>query len=98
MAMQSGVWAVVVARVANGAKSRLSPALDLDGRQALGRSMLARVVDVCTTAPIIEGVAVVVDEAAARVACEARGAVSFDDPHPGDMNAAVRLGLQAAAE
>jgi 2-phospho-L-lactate guanylyltransferase len=93
---ETGVWAVIVARVANGAKSRLAAALDVNQRRDLALAMLADVVDVCRDARhVLSGVLAVVDEPAAKHAVESAGAIAVEDPHPGDMNAAVRLGLQA---
>jgi 2-phospho-L-lactate guanylyltransferase len=93
---EPGVWAVVVARVANGAKSRLSTALDVEQRRDLALSMLADVLDVCAHAPILTGVVAVVDDPAARHEAEHAGAFVVEDSTPGDMNAAVNLGLRTA--
>lgn len=91
----TGVWVVIVARVANGAKSRLAATLDVDQRRKLALAMLADVVDVCRAArPALDGVLAVVDDPVARHAVERSGAIAVEDPHPSDMNAAVRLGLQ----
>ena len=92
--MPDAVWAVVVARVARGAKSRLAPVLDLGQRQSLALSMLADVLRVCAHAT--HGVVAVVDDQSARLTAESYGAVVLDDPRPGDMNAAVRLGIATA--
>jgi 2-phospho-L-lactate/phosphoenolpyruvate guanylyltransferase len=96
MSAESGVWAVVVARVVNGAKSRLSPALDATQRRDLALAMLADVLDVCANAgPVLAGLVAVVDDPSAGAQAEQFGAVVVDDPTPGDMNAAVTLGLHA---
>ncbi|MBV9582866.1 MAG: 2-phospho-L-lactate guanylyltransferase [Chloroflexi bacterium] len=96
---EGGVWAVVVARVANGAKSRLAPVLELEQRRELALAMLTDVLDVCGHASqVLTGFVAVVDDAAARNVAQAAGARVVDDPRPGDMNAAVRLGLAAAAD
>ncbi|MBV9596971.1 MAG: 2-phospho-L-lactate guanylyltransferase [Chloroflexi bacterium] len=90
-------WAVVVARVANGAKSRLAATLDHSQRRDLALAMLADVLDVCHEArAILAGIIAVVDDATARLEAERSGALVVDDPRPGDMNAAVRLGLEHA--
>ena len=63
MSAETGVWAVVVARVANGAKSRLSPALDATQRRELALAMLADVLHVCAQArATLDGVVAVVDD------------------------------------
>lgn len=96
MSAETGVWAVVVARVANGAKSRLSPALDATQRRELALAMLTDVLHVCTQArATLDGVVAVVDDASARAQAEHSGARVVDDPTPGDMNVAVALGLDA---
>jgi 2-phospho-L-lactate guanylyltransferase len=93
---EAGVWTVIVARVANGAKSRLASILDVDQRRSLALAMLADVLDVCRDARgVLSGVVAVVDDAAARHEVERAGAIAVEDGQPGDMNAAVRLGLQA---
>jgi 2-phospho-L-lactate/phosphoenolpyruvate guanylyltransferase len=92
------VWAVVVARVGNGAKSRLAGVLDASERMHLARAMLADVLGVCRAAPdILDGTLVVVDRAARDVAAR-HASVVIDDPNAGDMNAAVRAGIAAAVE
>jgi 2-phospho-L-lactate guanylyltransferase len=93
------VWAVIVARVGNGAKSRLAGALSPPQRRALALAMLADVVDVCVQARgILAGTLAVVDSPAAREAVERGGAVAVADPGAGDMNAAVVAGLRSARE
>jgi len=93
---ESGVWAVIVARVANGAKSRLATALDVEQRRALALAMLTDVVQTCAAARhVLSGVLAVVDDPAVQRDVERAGVIAVRDPHPGDMNAAVRLGLQA---
>jgi 2-phospho-L-lactate guanylyltransferase len=93
--MSSAVWAVVVARVANGAKSRLAGVLDQGARRSLALSMLSDVLLVCVRA--VDGVVAVVDDPDAQLTAWRLGALVVDDPHPGDMNAAVSCGLRAAA-
>ena len=90
------VWAVVVARVGDGAKSRLSAVLEPAERTRLARAMLADVLGVCLDgAAILAGTVAVVDQQARDVA--ARYATTLlDDPARGDMNAAVRAGISAA--
>ncbi len=93
--LESGVWAIIVARVANGAKSRLAATLDVEQRRALALAMLADVLATCAAADgVLAGVLAVVDDPAAQDEAERLGAMVVLDPHPGDMNAAVRLGLQ----
>jgi len=92
---EPGVWVVVVARVANGAKSRLSTALDAEQRRELTLAMLSDVLAVTTHVPnILTGSLAVVDDPEAGELAKRAGAVLVADPTPGDMNAAVRLGLQ----
>jgi len=88
-------WAVVVARAGDGAKSRLAAQVSFEQRQKLVLAMLADVIEVCARAAP-EGVLAVVDTAAARSVVERGGAIALDDPGEGDMNSAVRLGIQAA--
>jgi 2-phospho-L-lactate/phosphoenolpyruvate guanylyltransferase len=90
------VWAVVVARAGDGAKSRLAGVLDACERTWLARAMLADVLGVCRdAADVLDGTLVVVDEAARDVAARYTGAI-VDDPGGGDMNAAVREGIAVA--
>jgi 2-phospho-L-lactate/phosphoenolpyruvate guanylyltransferase len=99
MVKTTAVWAVVVARVGNGAKSRLAAALSTAGRRELALSMLSDVVRVCAEAQargVLAGTVAVVDELDARVVVERAGAIGVADPGGGDMNAAVRAGLRAA--
>jgi 2-phospho-L-lactate guanylyltransferase len=88
-------WLVLVARAGVGAKSRLAADLTLPQRQKLVLAMLADVIEVCAKAEP-EGILAVVDTAAARSIAERGGAIALDDPGGDDMNAAVRLGIQAA--
>lgn len=92
--MPNAVWAVIVARVSNGAKSRLAPVLSPAQRQSLVLSMLSDVVRICSRS--VDGVVAVVDDRSARDTAAMWGAQVVHDPHPGDMNAAVRLGISAA--
>ncbi len=99
--LAQGVWAVIVARVANGAKSRLAAALDAEQRRALALAMLSDVVRVCTSPSarlLLTGVLAVVDDASARQRVAELGARAVADPQPGDMNQAVSLGLDAARQ
>jgi 2-phospho-L-lactate guanylyltransferase len=96
---EAGVWVVVVARVANGAKSRLALTLDFEQRRDLALAMLADVLEVCSRArDIVSGVVAVVDDSSARLVAEHAGAIVVHDPTPGDMNLAVGLGLRAVGE
>jgi 2-phospho-L-lactate guanylyltransferase len=96
---EAGVWAVIVARVANGAKSRLAGTLDVDQRRDLALAMLTDVLGVCAQARhVLFGCVAVVDDAAARRVAERAGAVVVEDPTPGDMNAAVRHGLETVRQ
>ena len=90
------IWAVVVARVGHGAKSRLAGVLDPDQRRRLAMAMLADVLRVCTApaAPFHGTVAVVDDPAAVRLA-ERHGALAVLDGG-GDMNRAASIGVHAA--
>jgi 2-phospho-L-lactate/phosphoenolpyruvate guanylyltransferase len=91
------VWAIVVARAGDGAKSRLAADLSIEQRQKLVLAMLEDVLDVCIRANLA-GVLVVVDTPAAGSVVERCGAIALDDPGDGDMNSAVRLGIQAACQ
>jgi 2-phospho-L-lactate guanylyltransferase len=93
------VWAVIVARVGDGAKSRLAGALNAAQRRELALAMLADVVDVCVQARakhLLAGTLAVVDLPDARSVVERGGALAVTDPGTGDMNAAVSSGLRAA--
>jgi 2-phospho-L-lactate/phosphoenolpyruvate guanylyltransferase len=99
MLMAESVWAVIVARVGIGAKSRLAGALSAAQRRELALAMLADVVDVCVQARgLVAGTLAVVDSQDARMAVERGGAIAVTDPGTGDMNAAVVAGVQAARE
>src|ERR1700730_8470215 len=93
------VWAVIVARVGNGAKSRVAGALSPHQRRQLALAMLSDLVEVCTRAHgLIAGTLAVVDELDARVIVERAGGIALGDPGMGDMNAAVRAGLRAVRQ
>ena len=95
--MTDRVWAVIVARVGNGAKSRLAGALSPSQRQTLALAMLGDVVDVCMQArEVLAGTLAVVDKAARYVVLRA-GALILDDPGDGDMNAAVAAAVRSAS-
>jgi 2-phospho-L-lactate/phosphoenolpyruvate guanylyltransferase len=88
------LWAVIVARAGNGAKSRLGHVLSPSERTLVARAMLADVLDVCIDASeVLAGTLVVVDDAARDLAA---GAVLVLDDAGSDMNAAVRAGVAAA--
>jgi 2-phospho-L-lactate guanylyltransferase len=93
------VWAVIVARVGNGAKSRLAVALSATQRRELALAMLSDVIDVCAHARgVVAGTVAVVDSPDARLVVERGGAIAIADPGSGDMNAAVAVGLRAARD
>jgi 2-phospho-L-lactate guanylyltransferase len=96
--MPDGVWGVVVARVAHGAKSRLAAALSGDERRRLALAMLADVLTVCRRARVLDGTIAVVDDPAAQRVAANSGAVVVDDPGSGDMNAAAAAGIEVACE
>jgi 2-phospho-L-lactate guanylyltransferase (CobY/MobA/RfbA family) len=88
--MAEAVWVVLVARVGNGAKSRLAPVLSPAQRGELALAMLGDVLDVCTRSyPTLA----VVDTPLARRRAEQAGAVVVDD-RGGEMNDAVAGGLR----
>jgi 2-phospho-L-lactate/phosphoenolpyruvate guanylyltransferase len=89
------VWAVVVARVGAGAKTRLAGVLTANERQVLAVAMLADVLAECAGAGL-EGTLAVVDAASASDIVAASGAIAVADPGQGDMNAAVVSGIRAA--
>src|SRR5437868_869286 len=90
--MRQAVWAVVVARVGAGAKSRLSPVFSPLQRRELALEMLSNVLGACAT---LDGTVAVVDDPAAVALAQRRGAVALSDLGT-DMNAAARLGLAEA--
>src|SRR5438105_15906138 len=95
--MQDAVWAVVVARVGKGAKSRLASVLEPDERRRLALSMLRDVLEGCARShDVLDGLIAVIDDPTARSLAEGRGAICLDDPAPGSMNAAVAAGVDAA--
>jgi 2-phospho-L-lactate/phosphoenolpyruvate guanylyltransferase len=90
------VWAVVVARVGHGAKSRLASMLEPDQRHRLAMAMLDDVLSVCTSPSAgFDGVIAVVDDIAAAMLAERRGALAIRDAG-GDMNVAAAAGVRAA--
>ena len=90
-------WAVVVARVGDGAKSRLAHVLDSAQRRELALAMLADVLAVCTSADApLDGVIAVLDTVEARALARKFGAQAIADPLRGEMNAAAVAGLAAA--
>ena len=95
--MPERVWAVVVARVGHGAKSRLAVALDAADRRQLALAMLSEVLRVCAEAGFGGLVAVVDDPDAGRLA-KRHGATLLYDTGSGDMNTAVRYGTSAAQQ
>jgi 2-phospho-L-lactate guanylyltransferase len=94
------VWAVIVARVGNGAKSRLAGALRPDQRRQLALAMLSDVVEVCTRATgVIAGTLAVVDELDARVIVERAGGIALADPGaPVEIPGPIALHAQAAGD
>ena len=95
--MPEAVWAVVVARVGNRAKSRLAAALDADERRRLALAMLSDVLAVCASAHL-DGLVAVVDDQEARRVAQAYGGIVLNDSGSGDMNGAVRAGVAAARQ
>jgi 2-phospho-L-lactate guanylyltransferase len=96
---RDAVWAVIVARVGNGAKSRLAAALDAEQRRRLALAMLSDVLAACGRARhVLSGVVAVVDDPHARQLADSAGALVVDDPGSGDMNAAAAAGLRAARQ
>ena len=93
--MRDAVWAVVVARVGNGAKSRLAAALNASDRRRLALSMLSDVLRVSSDSNL-EGLVAVVDDPDAGRLGEHYGAIVLRDSGSGDMNAAVRAGIATA--
>src|SRR5207237_10070857 len=88
-AVTDRVWAVIVARVGNGAKSRLAGALSPSQRRTLALAMLGDVVDVCMQArDVLAGTLAVVDESARYVVLRA-GRLLFGGPVAGDFTAAI---------
>jgi 2-phospho-L-lactate guanylyltransferase len=97
--MRSAVWTVIVARVGNGAKSRLASILDPTERRDLALAMLSDVVSVSTSATdILTGVVAVVDDPEAADAARSLGALAIYDARPNDMNAAIARGLAYASD
>lgn len=94
---RESVGAVIVARTGPRAKSRLSPALDADQRQALALSMLDRVLATTQRAPWVVRIVAVVDTEAAQELAHDYGATVLRDAGDGRMNAAVSAGLECAA-
>jgi 2-phospho-L-lactate guanylyltransferase len=86
------VYAVIVARAGNGAKTRLAGALSASDRTQLSAAMLRDVLVVCATSPDLHGVIVVAD---APAAAHIGAAQLVADPGLG-MNAAVQAGIDAA--
>jgi 2-phospho-L-lactate/phosphoenolpyruvate guanylyltransferase len=91
------VWAVVVARVGEHAKSRLAAALDPLQRTELALAMLSDVLEMCRRSELA-GIVAVVDAPTARRVAHDRGALVITDSGLGDMNAAVKAGVQCALD
>ena len=92
--LAEATWAVIVARISNGAKSRLAGALNALERQNLVLAMFSEVLTTSTRSASIAGVVAVVDGAELRGRAQNAGATVVDDP--GEMNAAVMAGVDAA--
>jgi 2-phospho-L-lactate guanylyltransferase len=88
------VWAIVVARVGDGAKSRLSTVLSPSQRRTLALVMLSDVVEVALRAGL-DGVLAVVDEPEALARVQQLGAIGVLDTAAG-MNAAASRGIEEA--
>ncbi len=88
------VYAVVVARAGDHAKSRLSGTLGPAERSHLVLDMLRDVLAVCAASPDVHGVIAVADAAAATAI---KSGVLVQDPGT-DMNAAALAGIQAACQ
>lgn len=91
------VWAIVVARTGPRAKSRLATVLEPDQREALALEMLRCVLDVTARATWLSGRVAVVDSSAAAEVARERGVIVLRDAGHGDMNAAIKRGLDWAA-
>lgn len=99
------IYAVVVARAGNGAKSRLAPVLSQAERLDLVIAMARDVVDRCAATALVDGTIVVADAlVAAHLSNVADVPVAADlsnvaiVPDPGEMNAAAAAGIAAACQ
>jgi 2-phospho-L-lactate guanylyltransferase len=95
--MRDHVAAVVVARVGEGAKSRLSSVLGPADRRQLALAMLADTLRTCAQARrLLHSIVAVVDDPVAARLADTMGATTVADPRAGDMNAAAEAGIRAA--
>jgi 2-phospho-L-lactate guanylyltransferase len=95
--MADKVWAVILTRAGNRAKSRLASALDSAERRALVLAMFSDVVATCVRSnDVLAGTVAVVDAPFACWTAARPGAVVVDDPGLGDMNSAAVAGVCAA--
>lgn len=95
--MAEATWAVIVARVSNGAKSRLAAVLEPPERRRLVVSMLSDVLHACASSSALAGSIAVLDtDPEARAVAISAGALLVDDP--GGMNAAATAGIGVARQ
>ncbi len=88
------IWAVVPVKPFAVAKRRLAPVLNAAARANLAQAMLEDVLDALSRASAhLGGIAVVTPDSHAGALAKARGAIVISDDGGGDLNAAIRLGV-----
>jgi len=75
------------------AKTRLGEALGVEQRRRLARAMVADVLDALLASPLLDGVAVITNEAAVAALAREAGAVVLPDPHESGQSVAALVGI-----
>ncbi len=87
------MWAVVPVKDMTGAKQRLSPVLSAGERQGLYRAMLSDVLRALSSAPSLDGIAMITKDAEAELMAAEYGATIIPESENGGQTAAVAHGI-----
>ena len=87
------MWAVVPVKDMTGAKQRLSPVLSAGERQGLYRAMLSDVRRALSSAPSLDGIAMITNDAEAELMAAEYGATIIPESENGGQTAAVAHGI-----